>query len=110
MARRGELKHLSTPRKRKTIDSVSSGERKRKSPNLGDVKLRSVVIRVLRGPIVPIRIGTARNLVQLQQNGLERPVREGDNPVCEKVEHLLVGVPKYPAISGTAGESGGTTL
>ena len=29
----GELKHLSTRRKRKRIDSVSSGERKRKSPN-----------------------------------------------------------------------------
>ena len=30
----GELKHLSSRRKRKkTIDSVSSGERKRKSPN-----------------------------------------------------------------------------
>ena len=32
----GELKHLSSRRKRKkTIDFVSSGERKRKSPNLG---------------------------------------------------------------------------
>ena len=29
----GELKHLSTRRKRKKFDSVSSGERKRKSPN-----------------------------------------------------------------------------
>jgi len=33
--RPGELKHLSAPRKRKkAIDCVSSGERKRKSPNL----------------------------------------------------------------------------
>ena len=32
----GELKHLSSRRKRKkTIDSVSSGERKPKSPNPG---------------------------------------------------------------------------
>ena len=29
----GEVKHLSNRRKRKRIDSVSSGERKRKSPN-----------------------------------------------------------------------------
>lgn len=28
-----ELKHLSTGRRRKRIDSVSSGERKRRSPN-----------------------------------------------------------------------------
>ena len=31
----GEVKHLSNRRKRKRIDSVSSGERKRKSPNRG---------------------------------------------------------------------------
>ena len=30
---RRELKHLSTCRRRKKIDSVSSGERKRRSPN-----------------------------------------------------------------------------
>ena len=29
----GELKHLSSPRKRKRSDSVSSGERKRRSLN-----------------------------------------------------------------------------
>ena len=34
--RLGELKHLSTPRKRNQRDSVSSGERKRKSPNPTD--------------------------------------------------------------------------
>jgi hypothetical protein len=35
-ARPGEVKHLSNRRKRKkTIDSASSGERKRKSPNRG---------------------------------------------------------------------------
>lgn len=30
----GELKHLSSPRKRKKFDSASSGERKRRSLNL----------------------------------------------------------------------------
>ncbi len=39
MAKRGELKHLSNPRKRKIIDSVSSGERKRNSLNLFLVSL-----------------------------------------------------------------------
>ena len=29
----GEVNHLSTPRKRKKLDSLSSGERKGKSPN-----------------------------------------------------------------------------
>ena len=52
MAKRGELKHLSTPRKRKIIDSVSSGERKRNSLNLIDVKLQGVVDRVSWGSIV----------------------------------------------------------
>ena len=33
----GELKHLSSPRKRKRSDSVSSGERKRSSLNPYDV-------------------------------------------------------------------------
>ncbi len=48
MAKRGELKHLSNPRNRKIIDSVSSGERTRNSLNLMDVKLQGVVHEVLR--------------------------------------------------------------
>src|SRR6266516_196474 len=35
--RRGEVKHLSNPRKRKRSDSVNSGERKRNSPNQGNL-------------------------------------------------------------------------
>ena len=46
MAKRGEVKHLSTPRNRKNIDSVSSGERKRNSLNLTDAKLQGVVSQV----------------------------------------------------------------
>ena len=45
------MKHLSTSRKRKIIDSVSSGERTRNSLNLMDVKLQGVVHRVLWGSI-----------------------------------------------------------
>ena len=37
---RGEVKHLSNRRKIKRIDSVSSGERKRNSPNLRDLSWR----------------------------------------------------------------------
>jgi hypothetical protein len=40
MARRGEVKHLSNHRKRKRRDSVSSGERKRNSPNREDLSPR----------------------------------------------------------------------
>ena len=39
----GELKHLISLRKRKKFDSLSSGERKGKSPNLPDVKIAVVV-------------------------------------------------------------------
>jgi len=43
--RPGELKHLSTPRKRKkAIDCVSSGERKRKSPNSMHASLPALCI------------------------------------------------------------------
>ena len=63
----GELKHLSTQRKRKIIiDSVSSGERKRNSPNH---------LRVGFGP----RCGIQRG----QPRGLGRPAGEGDSPVGE---------------------------
>ena len=51
MAKRGELKHLSTPRKRKIIDSVSSGERTRNSLNLVHVKLQGVVDGVSWGSV-----------------------------------------------------------
>ena len=51
-----ELKHLSTGRKRKRIDSVSSGERKRRSPN-------------------------GEELRDSEGNGLGGPATEGDSPV-----------------------------
>ena len=61
----GELKHLSTQRKRK--DSLSSGERKGRSLN------RSASRPGLEGKRQPegARSGTA----------LERPARDGDSPV-----------------------------
>ena len=50
----GEVKHLSNRRKRKRIDSVSSGERKRKSPN------RRLVSGVV-GPRCEITMDRRRN-------------------------------------------------
>jgi hypothetical protein len=61
----GELKHLSSPRKRK--DSASSGERKRSSPN-PDPCGRGVVG------------GTEANLVS-KSKALGRATAEGESPV-----------------------------
>ena len=66
---RGELKHLSTRRKRKkTIDCRSSGERTGKSPNRGCRGSCGVVGADIRNDL--------RN-----RNGLERPGVAGDTPV-----------------------------
>ena len=58
----GELKHLSSPRKRE--DSASSGERKRRSPNRRQAGLKD--LRKWRKP---------------KRNGLGRPTGEGESPV-----------------------------
>ena len=66
-----ELKHLSTWRKRKQFsDSLSSGERTRKSPNPPDYGQTGVV-------------GLQCGLKSYNRTGLERPTKEGDSPVCE---------------------------
>ena len=65
---RGELKHLSTPRKREQVsDSASSGERTRSSPNL-----------------VPTGAGGCRAHAReskRRRSGLESRPTEGDRPV-----------------------------
>ena len=58
----GELKHLSSPRKRE--DSASSGERKRRSPNHQKVGLQDL-----------------RKWWKPKRNGLGRPTKEGESPV-----------------------------
>ena len=35
-------------------------------------------------------MSAGRNLIQHQQNGLERPAQEGDSPVCKNVEYFLL--------------------
>ena len=64
----GELKHLSTWRKRKKFDSVSSGERTRKSPN------RDACIA---------GFGLHKGFSNGRRTALEQPAREGESPVSE---------------------------
>ena len=52
------------------IDSVSSGERKRRSPNHPRVGF-----------------GPRRGIVEAQANGLGRPAKGGDSPVAEARRH-----------------------
>ena len=87
----GELKHLSSPRKRE--DSASSGERKRISPN---------------------RCQKAAGLKDLQKvseakpNGLGRPTEGGESPVG--VVELAGGDPEYCGTREILREAGATTL
>ena len=71
----GELKHLSTRRKRKKFDSVSSGERTRKSPN------RDACIA---------GVGLQKGFSNDRRTALEQPAREGESPVS-KVRADLAG-------------------
>jgi hypothetical protein len=69
---RGELKHLSTCRKRKqTSDSPSSGERKGSSPNRWCFGIIGVVGLYRQG------------IITTKWNILESLITEGDNPVHE---------------------------
>jgi hypothetical protein len=68
LGERGELKHLSTRRKREY--SLSSGERKGISPNLCDYGYTGVV-------------GPTEGIAAASRRALERPAREGESPVGE---------------------------
>ena len=69
----GEVKHLSNRRKRKRIDCVSSGERKRKSPN-----------RKLASGVVGPRCGTSDDRARRWKAPAERV-----KPPCSKSEEAL---------------------
>ena len=74
---RGELKHLSTRRNRKkTLDFLSSGERKGKSPNLSCLHEGGCGKR--SGPSPESYKG------QPSQSGLESPTIAGESPVGER--------------------------
>ena len=92
----GELKHLSTPRKREY--SPSSGERRGKSPN--PVLTKRTVILSECGGSGPIRVAlTVKLLVvtnaRANRRDLERSTIEGESPVSESLERYQVWVPKY---------------
>ena len=90
----GELKHLITRRKRKkTIDSLSSGERKGKSLN----RCIAICIAGLRARVI---------MTAAEQNDLESSVKEGDNPVGES--DLVRRVPEYHRTRGIRWEHGRT--
>src|SRR6185503_20076557 len=81
----GELKHLSSQRKRNQMrDSLSSGERKGISPN-----------RVLYGPgVVGLMWGLSRMQRRVSRSGLERPARAGESPVGEAAFLCVTWVPE----------------
>jgi hypothetical protein len=85
----GELKHLSSPRKRE--DSASSGERKRRSPNRSSD----------RGCRVSWKAG------ELKENGVGKPARVGDSPVS--VGQAADEIPEYRRTRGIQRETGKTT-
>ena len=110
MAKRGELKHLSTPRNRKIIDSVSSGERKRNSLNLYDVKRRGVVIEVSWGSIV----GNSKSQLEEILFNFSRTIWN-DRPkrvIVPYAKRLSASFeyPKYHELRGISWESGRTTF
>ena len=100
-----ELKHLSTSRSRE--HSVSSGERKRRSPNRGCVIGRSRCSRGVVGPISgALRCPQGVTNRFVSGSGMERPAREGDSPVCES-EPTPDRVPEYHVEGLSCGKPGG---
>ena len=85
----GELKHLSSPRKRE--DSVSSGERTRRSPNRSSDRGCRVLIEVRR----------------LKENDVGKSARAGDSPVS--VGQATESIPEYRRTRGIQRETGQTT-
>ncbi len=94
----GELKHLSTRRKRKKIDFLSSGERKGKSPNR---------------PACGAGLWTAQvsnssyELVEARRRVLGKPARESESLVFESGRQRQN--PEYHETRETLWEAGGTT-
>ena len=100
----GELKHLSTPRKR---DSLSSGERKGISPNRIHVK---AFTRCGCGVVGPDEGGvkSARRSFKPSRRRLERRDVEGKIPLGERPKTLCSGT-QVPRGTLTPWESGRST-
>ncbi len=100
----GELKHLSTPRKR---DSLSSGERKGRSPNHVHAK---AFTRCGRGVVGPVsgEVKLIRGSRRSSRRRLERRDIEGKIPVGERLRAPLTGT-QVPRGTLTPWESGRST-
>ena len=83
---RGELKHLSTRRKRTRRDSASSGERTRNSLNRAGVIACRRCRCGVAGPSVLSAERTRSYKSLPKPNALERAATEGDRPVRESVD------------------------
>ena len=88
----GEVKHLSTQRKRNRIDTLSSGERKGHSLNLFLVSLlirdegnRDKTIEFLTSSHEVVGVKNLKEVTNwiVSRTALERPAKEGDSPVSE---------------------------
>ena len=92
-SKRGEVKHLSTPRKRNRRDSLSSGERNGNRPNRSIFGWSGVVGYTLKLIISDSRIK------------LESLTIEGDSPLY-KIASEGEYIPEYDGTRGTLSESG----
>jgi hypothetical protein len=102
----GELKHLSTLRKRE--DSRSSGERNGRSPNPGSVRAGArccLGVERSAGSGVP----TARLAASLNRTALERPTGGGESPVGDGGRAGLIEEREYHPTRGIGWEAGSTT-
>ena len=86
---------------------MSSGERKRRSPNHGRVIGHSRCGRGVVGPAcVPCEARRELQIGIASGSGLERPAIEGDSPVCES-DPTLGRVPEYHVEGLSCGNLGG---
>jgi len=103
----GELKHLSTPRKRK--DSPSSGERTGRSPNPSGESSRSALPD---GGMDGWHGGGDRPLarvVGVSRTPLERGAGAGESPVGDGADRRVVPSREYRRTRGIRREAGRTT-
>ena len=97
---RGELKHLSTRRNRKkTLDFLSSGERKGTSPNLSCLHEGGCGKR--SGP------SPESYKSQPSRSGLESPTTAGESPVGERVSSLWDRLPSSMGLAKPRANPGG---
>ena len=103
----GELKHLSTPRKRE--DALSSGERTGQSPNLCGV--RSGYALPWGGCTIQMEEHTRSSLgwTCVRRSVLERRTAAGESPVVDGGRSPVIWKREYRPTRDIGWEAGGTT-